>query len=156
MGRNNNYKSVFLWMLPATSKGFTLIEVLVATVIMISSIAAITMIYRGVIVSSERAAANIQISSVVEATLGEIKEQIQTLSDKEITNLNGNGSQLNISYSWSAELLNFEAAPPTYDIDQARLIQPEEKYMLWSVTVSFSHKNVRKEYSYREVSWLEQ
>ena len=60
-----------------TQAGFTLIEILVASVILFASLAVVSMIYRGAYLSSEKATQHVNISKVLPAVLSTIEYEIQ-------------------------------------------------------------------------------
>ncbi len=137
-------------------QGFTLIEILVASVILFSSIAAVTMIYRGAFISTEKANSHMIIAGVVPAVLIQVREQIRGMGNNTKTTLNGNGSSWGTEYQWEANQIAVKAAPPVFDMDSGDTITPAEKYKLWDVELNVSDRGLTLHYEFKELSWNEQ
>ncbi len=137
----------------AIERGFTLLEVLVASVIFISSIAAISMAYRGALLASDRANYNVSLSGTMPMILTSV--QLDIRSDQSQTlQLNGSGTSWGVDYEWSAELLEFKAAPAQIDLDLQTIVQPNPRFKLWGVTLVTQYQGFERTYRYNELSWL--
>ncbi|GAA5142091.1 hypothetical protein GCM10025767_30180 [Thalassotalea piscium] len=134
-------------------KGFTLIEVLVATVILIISISAITLIYRGAYLSSDKANNHIVIKTALPSILANIKLEIRGKSNGNETELSGKGKSWETEYSWQAQLEEFKAAPTRLDVDTGQFVTPPKKYKLWQVTLFLKTNKMQKQYQYKELGW---
>ena len=137
------------------SQGFTLIEVLVASVILFASIAAVSMIYRGAFISSETANRHINISGVLPSILATIREDIRSQGNSANTNLQNKSSAWNINYHWQASLLKRKAAPPIFDPDLGEMTTPPLKFKLWSVELTVEYSGLSKFYQFNELSWTD-
>lgn len=136
-----------------SQNGFTLIEVLVAAVILFSSLATISMIYRGAFISSEKAEKHVYISGTLPSVLSSIKRAIKVNSQLSKHELSGSGNAWQIDYSWTAKLIEFKSAPEKLDVDSGDFITPPKKYKLWQVKLNLSYKGIQKAYSYKELGW---
>jgi prepilin-type N-terminal cleavage/methylation domain-containing protein len=145
--KKNNIKGFF------NSRGFTLLEVMIATVILFSVIASVSLIYRGAFISSEKANKNIEIATVIPAIISQIQSDIRSQSNQEVSKLKGNGKIWNIQYTWQASLLEYKSAPEKFDVDLGKFITPPLKYKLWSVQLELSHNGVNKYFQFKEMSW---
>ncbi|MFT5814555.1 MAG: Tfp pilus assembly protein PilV [Psychroserpens sp.] len=131
-------------------KGFTLIEVLVASFILFLVIAAMTMVYRGALLSSNKAERTLQFSSLVEPISEQIRLQLQSSTNNE---LQGKGSMGAITFTWLARQ-GFQAkAPALYDAESGELTQKGKTFRLWHITVKLQLKKATREYQFSEVSW---
>jgi len=131
-------------------KGFTLIEVLVASFILFLVIAAITMVYRGALLSSHKAERALQLSSLVEPISEQIRLQLQSSTNNEVQ---GQGSMGAITFNWSA-IEAFQAkAPPSVDAEQGDIFQSEKTFKLWNITLELKLKSATRNYDFSEVSW---
>jgi len=83
--------------------GFTLIELLVATIILFMAMGAVSLIYRGAFISSEKASNHVNIVANVPALLSQIKQQVQSAPPQQ-TQLNGQGTAWQSSYTWQANV----------------------------------------------------
>ncbi len=135
------------------NQGFTLIEVLVATVILISSIAALTMVYRGAYLSSESANRQVLLVGKLPSVLALIKSDIRKLGNTSQVTIDSKGNAWGVQYQWQAVQVEFKGAPEKLDPDSGEFITPEKKYKLWQVTLSLKSGRLTKEYSFKELSW---
>lgn len=137
------------------NSGFTLIEVMVAAVILFSVIATVSMVYRGAFLSSEKANNHISMTSVLPSVLANIQQTIQEQSKNALTELNYQDSAWQVKYQWSAKLLKFKSAPEKLDVDSGNFITPPLKYKLWQVVLILKFNGVEKTYNYNELGWTD-
>jgi prepilin-type N-terminal cleavage/methylation domain-containing protein len=131
-------------------KGFTLIEVLVASFILFLVIAAVTMVYRGALLSSHKAERSLKFSSLVEPISEHIRLTLQSPINNEVQ---GQGSMGAITYNWSATEAFQGKAPPSFDAEQGSVTQGEKTFKLWDVTLELQLKTASRSYYFSEVSW---
>jgi len=136
-------------------KGFTLLEVMVASVILISSIAAISISYRGALIASQRADNNIQVSGVMPVIMAQVSEGLQQL-DKGETKLFQNGVSWGVKYQWQAELIDFKSPPERFDPDEGDFIVDQARFRLWLVDLQVEKGSVQQTYQFNELSWLDE
>jgi len=134
-------------------QGFTLLEVLVASVILISSIAVISIAYRGALIASERADKNIQISGVMTVIVSNIKDDLRT-QDTGQTTLLGKGESWGVSFTWDAELVAFKSAPDKLDLEFGTTETFKPRFRLWRIILNLKFQETDKTYQYHELSWL--
>lgn len=139
-------------MCTRNQSGFTLIEILIATVIMFTSITIVTIGYRGAFISSEKSNQQIKLNRVVTLIIDEVRQKIRNINFDDVT-LNGSGEVFEIKYSWTAELIKHEAAPKKLNVDSGGYITPPLKYKLWDVTLDVNFLSLKKIYKYQELSW---
>ncbi len=134
--------------------GFTLIEILVASVILFASLALISMIYRGAYLSSEKATQHVNISKVIPAVLSTIEHEIQQHSlTSSATEIMQESRAWDVDYTWQASMIDSKAAPSRYDVDEGKFTKEPEKYKLWQVRLTLTNQGKSKEYTFKEVSW---
>jgi Tfp pilus assembly protein PilV len=133
-----------------TPKGFTLIEVLVASFILFLVIAAMTMVYRGALLSSGKAERTLQFSSLVEPISEQIRLQLQSSTNNE---LQGEGSMGAMTFTWLARQAFQAKAPALFDAESGELTQKGKTFRLWHITVKLQLKKATREYQFSEVSW---
>lgn len=139
----------------SAQSGFTLLEIMVASVILIASIAAISLSFRGALLSSQKAETNLQVSGAIEFLTDHVTREIRAINSENAT-MSGKGILWGISYKWQAELAQKGAAPERFDIDSGNFVSEEARFKLWMVTLELSRNGVNKSYSFYEVSWNEQ
>ena len=135
--------------------GFTLVEVLVASVILFSSLAAVTLIYRGALLSSTKANQEMASTSVVPVILQHIRSQIRANGNNEAEELSGSGEEWEVNYNWQAVIKSYKPAPPIFDVDSGQYVTQPLKYKLWQVELTMNTQGTERSYSYEELSWNE-
>lgn len=130
-------------------KGFTLLEVLVAFVILISAISISTVSFRGSLLSSHKAVQNIEIYAQTESIINLVKFEIRNLSTETNKILVGEGQQGSILYSWRAELIKYESAPRTYR--NGEFYTPDKRFKLWDVSLTLNAGSFEKSVKYKEL-----
>lgn len=138
------------------NKGFTLIEVLVASVILFASIAMVSMVYRGAFLSSEKANSHIVISGVLPSVLSTIKNTIRQQGNLSNTQLSAKNATWDVDYQWQAQLIANKGAPQKLDPFTHQLTIQPLKYKLWKVTLTLTYKNLTKQYQFNELSWSDE
>jgi len=135
------------------SSGFTLIEVLVASVILFSVIATVSMVYRGAFMSSEKANQHIKISGVLPIVLANIRNDIRELGSSLEPQISQKGNAWEVSYIWQATLEQHNSAPTKLDVDSGDYVTPPPKYKLWLVDLQLQLQTTTKQYQFYEMSW---
>jgi Tfp pilus assembly protein PilV len=127
--------------------GFTLIEVLLASFILFIVLAAMTQVYRGALLSSEKAEAALRISGAVPSIHAKIASLMRQTSDFESPD--GDGQFGSLRYSWKAKLIHKGEPPLFLQEDFGEDIQ----FFLWHVDLEVSDKTQTRTYNFTEVSW---
>lgn len=138
-----------------STQGFTLVEVLVASVILFSTIAAVTLLYRGALLSSSKATKVIEITNVLPIATEQIGYMIRKRTTGDVTSLSGKNRFWGVNVEWIAERNDYRSAPTIFNFDTGRDEAQPKKYLLWKVTAKFSLNNYEREYQFTEVSWNE-
>ena len=129
-------------------QGFTLIEVLIASVILF---AIITLLYQAIAqstYSSKIARDNLEINSVMPLITGKIKGQLRGRFFQEKSS--GEGHLLSINYTWQATQLKEKPIVQSFS-DQA--FENNTNIYLWEVKLILLTQNKKQEITYQEVSW---
>jgi len=134
--------------------GFTLVEILVASVILFASIAMVSMVYRGAYISSDKADGHINITGVLPAVLATIRDDIRARGNSNLTELINEANMWDVNYQWQASLLQHKSPPKRYDLDSGSFVIPAKKYKLWQVDLTLKRDNLVKQYQFNELSWL--
>ncbi|WP_158089094.1 type II secretion system protein [Cognaticolwellia mytili] len=135
------------------NNGFTLIEVLVASVILFSSIALVSMVYRGAFLSSEKANSHIVIAGVLPSVLANIRTSIRQQGNSNSTQISEKNTTWDVNYQWQAELVSNKGAPKKLDPVTHQLTTQPLKYKLWQVNLTLSYKNLTQQHQFNELSW---
>ncbi|MFT5813626.1 MAG: prepilin-type N-terminal cleavage/methylation domain-containing protein [Psychroserpens sp.] len=132
------------------SKGFTLIEVLVASFILFLVLTSITMVYRGAMLSSGKAERALLFSSFIAPVSESIRMQLQSST---LNKTNGQGSMGKITFNWTA-IQTFQAQTPlSIDAENGLVNQSGKTFSLWDVTLQLQLNNTTREYTFSKVTW---
>ncbi|WP_440054196.1 PilW family protein [Pseudoalteromonas sp. T1lg65] len=136
-----------------SKKGFTLVELLVSVVILLTVITTVSMIYRGAFISSEKASTYIQFSSSMTGILDLVRYDIRN-SPFERSALQGSGTNGKVSYSWSASQIKEKSYPAPVVPGEFGFAQGAlNRYKLWLVTLNVEAQGITRQYQFREVNW---
>lgn len=133
--------------------GFTLIEVLVASVILFATITLVSDMFRGSFTASEKANRHVTIAGIMPIALKQIQAAVRHQAQSGEQSLSGSNVFWGVSVNWQARQVEFKSAPPLYDYDSGKYQQMPNKYSLWQVSTEFSYGNTTTEHSFYEVSW---
>ena len=138
-----------------SQRGFTLIEVLVASVILFATIAIVSDMFRGSFISSEKANRHVTISGITPIALKQIQAALRYQAKNAEQSISGDNKYWGVNVHWEAQQVAFKSAPQLYDYDLSTYQQMPNKYTLWQVSAKFSYGTTIIEHSFYEVSWNE-
>lgn len=99
-----------------TSSGFTLIEVLIAAVILFSALAITAELYSASSLSAQKASNKAHFYQINPIAITSIKAGIRQLSEnRKLTEFSGELSISGIHYQWQANRIAFKPRAPDYD-----------------------------------------
>lgn len=134
-------------------KGFTLIEVLVATIILFLFITMAAQIFRQSADASLKAERAVKVAALVPLVVENIRNQVEQA--KSLGTLRGEGQLKEVRYQWKASLA--QRKPPIEGFDNLRLEFRtfEDKYNLWNVDLTVSIGSYQRHWVYEELTWFE-
>ena len=135
------------------SKGFTLIEVLVASIILFIFVAMAAQIFRQSAVSSLKAERAVKVAAVVPLVVENIRSKI--MDAKDLSDVSGQGRLQEVEYIWRASLA--QRLPPIegFDPRTEEFRTFEDKYSLWNVDITIVIGNYERHWVYEELTWYE-
>jgi type II secretory pathway pseudopilin PulG len=134
-----------------TTKGFTLIEVLIASVILFGSISIVSQAFRGAVNSSLKAQRSVEIARTVPMLLNIIEFRLRTQPlNKPIQH---EGVFDDATFSWSAKVVNRDGASDRLSPEDGAIIEFDDRFYLWEVNLSVQHQGLQKDYLYKEFTW---
>ncbi len=133
------------------SRGFTLIEVLIAGVILIISVSAMTFIYRTATISSSKASNSVKLHGNINLIMQTIQHSIR--SGKATQPLTGQGKIDDVVYSWRSELNTKSGAPARFSLEQGNWDVQPDKFYLWDVYLTVEMGTAKKIFQFKEISW---
>lgn len=139
--------------MPTTNKaaGFTLIEVLVASIILFMFIMMASQAFSQSAQSSLKAERAVKVAGIVPLLVDNIKSEI--FAAKTLADVVGEGHFQQVNYSWKATLV--ERKPPIEGFDPLLLDfrSYKDKYNLWRVDLTVSVDKYQRHWVYEELTW---
>jgi prepilin-type N-terminal cleavage/methylation domain-containing protein len=133
------------------SRGFTLIEVLIASVILFAVITVVTDSYRSSIQSDLKSRAVLDITATLPLIVSNIRETLRRQPDETVS---GSGRLLGVDYSFTANTANFKPPPARFDPDAGEFRNYPNRYRLYSVELELVARGQSRAFEYKEVAWL--
>lgn len=127
------------------SKGFTLLEVLIASLIIFAAIALTSVVYSNSLSSSLKAQRAVKIATILPIMQDSIASEL--MLSKERTG-SGKGALAEVTYEWKAKVNKQEEL--VGDIMSERLTG--RFAILWDVELSITYQNIIRIYDYQEFS----
>ena len=134
--------------LTTKQSGFTLLEVLLAGFILFLTIMAMTLVYRGALLSSAKSEQSLSVVASVPSIRAIISEKFHRSVSEGI--YFGSGVFGSVKFSWVATL-RLEAEPNRIFADDSGL-DAEFRYSLWDVELTLTKGSLIRRYSFSEVS----
>ena len=136
------------------SFGLTLIEVLIASVIVFGVVALTVDMYRSSLITTNKAQGEVQALLLVQMLLPRIQRDLSRLSSQD--RVSAVGSYNGMRYSYDATGISFASPPEEVDIETGELRRFEPRFRLYDVKLSLtSASGVEKTMTYRELAWTE-
>jgi len=133
----------------SSQKGFTLIEVLIAAIILFSSIALVAELFSSSSLSSQKASQVTQYNQTLPLVKNIIKDNIQLQAkDRSISQMNGTVLAFGVSFIWNAQRVSLLPAAPEEESDSPG----ENKFGLFSVTIA-TEKEHSSIYTFEVATW---
>jgi prepilin-type N-terminal cleavage/methylation domain-containing protein len=133
-----------------SNKGFTLIEVLIAAVILFSALALTAELFKASSFSSEKAYRSALFNQVHPAAVSAIKLQLkEKVRNSSIETSRGTVTIFGIVYSWNATILSIK--PPAFYQGDIALGKP--RFGLYNVDVTATWKQKEQTFSFEVATW---
>ncbi|MBL4742930.1 MAG: hypothetical protein COB75_08495 [Idiomarina sp.] len=134
------------------NRGFTLIEILIASVILFFTLASATMAYRTSLLSNAKTEKIVEVQIILPL----VKDQVSTglksrdnLSQSE----SGRGELNGWTFKWQARRLSYTAPPDRFDPDVGDLISYNPRFHRYNVTLELSTETYSRQLNYEELAW---
>lgn len=131
-------------------KGLTLIEVLVAAVILFAALSLSAVSISTLRQSSAQAEKVIKTLQPARMIMLSIREHIR--ADPQ-DSLSGRGGVEQVSYQWHAQLLKAGSAPEQLDIDSGSIVTPPQRFRLYSVDLTLQFAGRTEQLQFKELAW---
>ena len=134
-------------------KGFTLMEVLLAGLILFITLSAMTLIYRGALFSSKKAQQVLVINSYVPIAVEQIEQLMQQPQHAEKSQISGQGKLLKTEFSFVATLNSAKSPLPRLSGFSNETIVLPARYKLWDVNLVLNLDGAEKSFQYQEITF---
>ncbi len=135
-------------------RGFTLIEVLIAAVIMFTVLATATVSLRGAMHASERASRTTELLAPLSWITPTIRERLREYpGDNLATEHSGEGVVFGVEYRFHASLVRSGAPPSRLDVDAAEFIEYAPRFGLYDVELELEREGEKSRFVYQELAW---
>ena len=131
-------------------RGFTLVEVLIAAVIMFTVLATATLSLRSAYIASERAARVTELLAPMPWITPLIRAELRADPAPE---REGSGVLFGIEYHFRATTALFGAPPPRFDPDVTDFIEYPPRFRLYDVELHLAHEGETETFLYQELAW---
>lgn len=132
------------------SDGFTLIEVLIAALILFSALALISDIFQSAMTSSSKAVSNSQYYQITPSAISAIKANLRKQANgKNIQAAEGTVLLFGISYEWKAKRITFTAAPSS-EYDE---FTSSPRFSIYNVEVVAKQYDKQRNFSFEVATW---
>jgi len=138
-------------MITSIRRGFTLIEVLIASVILFATITVVTESYRTSLASSLRASATAEMLTPLPLITSTIRTRLREVPDERVA---GDGEILGVKYSFEAVSVRFEPPPSVIDVEMQGIRVFAPRYRLYDVRLSLERRALKRQFVYQDLAWL--
>lgn len=138
--------------------GFTLVEVLIAAVIMFTVLATATLSLRGAMISSERASRTVELLAPLEWITPSIRERLRENTGENMGNSlapeqSGEGALFGVEYRFRATLVRVGAPPPRFDTDVMDFVEYPPRFGLYDIELELERDGDTSRFVYQELAW---
>lgn len=133
-----------------TQRGFTLIEVLVAAVIMFTVLATATLSLRSTFTASERATRVTELLAPLPWITPLIRDELRA---NPVPEHEGAGSLFGVDFRYRASTALLGAPPARFDPDVADFIEYPPRFRLYDVELTLERDGETESFLYQELAW---
>ncbi|MGQ4276505.1 type IV pilus modification PilV family protein [Pseudidiomarina sp. E22-M8] len=133
------------------SRGFTLIEILVAMTILFATVVTGVMAFQNNMQNSVKAAEVMHILTQLDTVRSNVKFNLQHDGETSGNDLYSQDVQIN----WQAEQVAYLPPAPFYDDGAGGYSQYGPRYRLYAVTLTMDYGSTQRTFNYEELVWDE-
>lgn len=133
------------------ARGLTLVEVLVAAVILFAALSLSALTIQSLRQSSAQAEKVIKTLQPARIIALNIQQQIRQSRQET---LSGDGEVGNVNYSWQATVISKGSAPERFDIESGSVTVPPERFWLYLVKLELHFEGRTEQLQFKELAWL--
>lgn len=132
-------------------RGFTLVEVLIASTILFATITVISESYRASLMASEKATRTAQMLTPLPLIVGHIKNKLLETPEERVR---GSGEVLGVRFEFDARSTKFAAPPRRFEPDSGEFRTFLPRFRLYDVSLSLQTGAQGRSFVYQELAWL--
>jgi hypothetical protein len=132
-------------------RGFTLIEVLIASTILFASITVISESYRANLMASDKAAKTAEMLTPLPLIVVHVKNKLLETPDERVE---GRGEVLGVQFEFEARTARFEPPPRRFEPATGEFQVYSPRFRLYDVRLSLSIGSQKRSFDYQELAWL--
>ncbi|QBL09788.1 type II secretion system protein [Rheinheimera sp. D18] len=137
------------------NKGFTLIEVLVAAVILFASVTSALLSFQVAMQGTKKATDKLLLLARIEPIKSHIQKAIlDAQQETPSAALSGSNNLLEVSFNWTAEVSRKAPPVPRFDPEASQFLRYQDRYMLYSVKVTVSYLSAQEQFEYLEFAYV--
>lgn len=133
-------------------QGFTLIEVLIASVILFAAIGLAVVAYQSSNKSMQSAEDTLTMLRPLPIMLDTIEQQLRGVPNQKHE---GGGEALGVTFRWQATPVKAYPPRPRFDPDKAEFIQYPVRFVMYQVDLNLQLGNKDRSFSYQKLGWIE-
>ena len=133
-----------------SQRGFTLVEVLIAAVIMFTVLATATMSLRGAMHASERASRTAELLAPMPWITPTIRDSLRANPAPERS---GEGVMFGVGYRFYATTVRFGSPPPRFDPDVTDFVDYPPRFRLYDIELQLERDGETETFKYQELAW---
>jgi prepilin-type N-terminal cleavage/methylation domain-containing protein len=131
-------------------RGFTLVEVLIASTILFAVLGVASMSYRAALRASETAERTVAMLTPIPLITAAIRSELRS---RPVETSAGRGEMLGVGYEWEATTSRYGPPPRRFDPDQVGFVEYPPRFRLYDVRLTLSYGGGNREYLYEELAW---
>ncbi|WP_019674718.1 PilW family protein [Arsukibacterium perlucidum] len=132
-------------------QGLTLVEVLIAAVILFAALSLSAVTLQTLRQSSAQADKVIQTLQPARMVTLSIQQHIRSQPQD---NMSGSGKVGDVSYQWQASVIQTGSAPEQLDVDSGSITVPPERFRLYQVELQLEMQGRVELLQFKELAWL--
>lgn len=134
-----------------SARGLTLVEVLVAAVILFAALSLSALTIQSLRQNSAQAEKVIKTLQPARIIALNIQQQIRSSLQES---LSGSGMVGDVSYRWQATVISKGSAPQRFDIESGSVTVPPERFWLYQVELELHFAGRTEQLQFKELAWL--
>ena len=132
------------------SKGFTLLEILIAAVILFAGLTVVAEGYRASIGAGAKAERTLDMLRPLPLIERYVQDQLRLNPEDRVE---GAGRVMGVDFSYRAVTSRFKPPPPSFDPDVQDMVSFAPRYRLYEVTLVLTRGAFQREFIYQELAW---